>query len=74
MRSGATGSLDAYHYGDNFPGLPTLSDKFMRETKENVKRSLAVQNQPQFIVDFYCQNYSTRPLPTFSVPGLMDHL
>ena len=66
-------SLDIWHYADYYEEAPTLNEEWMRETEENVARTLAVQNQDQFLGDFYIRGTWTRPMPLYSVPGLVDH-
>ena len=75
MRSGVPNSLDVWHLGDYYTQLPTLSDEWMREDKTNVDRVLAVTSRVshQFFGDIYVENISTRPMPLFSIPGLIDH-
>lgn len=62
--------LDSWHYGDDYSTKPTLSDDWVRETKTNVDRTLAIQDQDQFIADFYFDQTWVRPMPIYSVPGL----
>ncbi len=75
MRSTYAQSLDVWHYGDKYESLPILSDIWIRETTNNIDRTLAVQSslEDQFIADFYFKNICTRPMPMYSVPGLIDH-
>lgn len=75
FRSTYSTPLDSWHYGDKYESLPILSDTFIRETQVNIDRTLAVQSQveDQFIADFYFKNLCTRPMPLYSVPGLIDH-
>lgn len=72
MRSTYAQSLDAWHYGDHYEELPTLSSSWIKEGTENIDRTLAVQseNSHQFICDFYFDQTWTRPMPIYSVPGL----
>ena len=72
MRSQYAQSLDAWHYGDYYEALPTLSSSWIQEGTENIDRTLAVQseNSHQFIADFYFDQTWTRPMPIYSVPGL----
>lgn len=70
FRSNATGTLDTWHYADNYNKRPYLSDEWIKEGKEEIQRTLAVQDEPQFIADFLIQNNTTRPMPLYSVPGL----
>ena len=73
LRSTASGTLDIWHYGDYYTSLPQLSSDWIDETEANVQRTLAVQNEPQFVSDFYIKSTWTRIMPLYSVPGLMDH-
>lgn len=75
MRSTYAQSLDVWHYGDDYDAQPILSDAWIRETKSNIDRTLAVQStlEDQFIADFYFRNICTRPMPIYSIPGLIDH-
>lgn len=62
--------LDIWHYGDDYSELPTLSNEWLSETDANVDRTLAIQNQDQFIADFYFDQTWVRPMPVYSVPSL----
>lgn len=73
MRSNYDQPLDIWHYADDYDELPTLSSEWIDETKDNVARTLAVQNHDQFFGDFYFGAIYTRPMPLYSVPGLIDH-
>lgn len=73
FRSNAQQSLDAWHYAQDYDALPTLSTAWMEQSDTEMKRTLAVQNQPDFIADFYFMNKTTRCMPVYSIPGLIDH-
>lgn len=73
FRSNAQQSLDAWHYAQDYDALPTLSTAWMEQNDTEMKRTLAVQNQPDFIADFYFMNKTTRCMPVYSIPGLIDH-
>lgn len=73
FRSNATGTLDSWHYGDNYKEVPNLSQAWMKEGKSEIQRTLAVDNEPQFIMDTVIDNTSVRPMPMYSIPGLVDH-
>ena len=70
-----TGSLDAWHYADYYETLPKLSAEWVQETHKNVDRTLAVQStlEDQYIADFWFKCKCTRPMPIYSIPGLIDH-
>ncbi len=75
MRSTAPTSLDLWHLGDEYKQLPSLSDSWIREDKTNIDRCLAVGSSVsnQFIADIFIKNSSVRPMPLYSIPGLIDH-
>lgn len=73
FRSNATGTLDSWHYGDNYTETPSLSQAWMKEGDSEIQRTLAVDNEPQFIMDTVIDNTSVRPMPMYSIPGLVDH-
>jgi hypothetical protein len=70
MRSNAAQTLDFWHYGDNYKTVPTLSQGWMREGKEEIARTLIVQSEPQFFGAIRVANKTTRCMPLYSVPGL----
>ena len=73
FRSNAQGTLDSWHYGDNYTTTPSLSQAWMKEGDSEIQRTLAVDNEPQFIMDTVIDNTSVRPMPMYSIPGLVDH-
>jgi hypothetical protein len=75
MRSAYAQSLDVWHLADDYSTRPSLSDSWIREDKANIDRVLAVQSSVsnQFFADIYVQNRATRPMPVYSIPGLIDH-
>lgn len=70
MNSNYSTPLDSWHYADDYSQLPTLSDEWIRETRVNVDRTLAIQNQDQFKVNIYFDSTWFRPLPIYSIPSL----
>ncbi len=75
MRSSYAQSLDVWHLADDYDTRPSLSDSWIREDKSNIDRVLAVTSSVsnQFFADIYVQNRATRPMPMYSIPGLIDH-
>lgn len=75
MRPGIANTLDSWHFADYYTEVPTLSDGWIQENKANVDRVLAVTSQVsnQMLLDIYVKNYTTRPMPMYSIPGLVDH-
>ena len=75
FRSTASGTLDAWHLAQKFTSLPTLNSTFIEDTPP-LERVLAVgeaANGQQLLVDCFYDNILARPLPMYSVPGLIDH-
>jgi hypothetical protein len=70
MRNNAKGTLDFWHYADNYKDVPTLSQEWMNEGKTEIARTLIVQNEPQFFGAIRVMNKTTRCMPLYSVPGL----
>lgn len=75
MRPGIQNSLASWHLSDYYTEAPTLSDGWIREDKTNVDRVLAVTSEVsnQVFCDFYVKNITTRCMPMYSIPGLIDH-
>lgn len=75
FRSNYPGSLDIWHYADDYVLPPKLSGEWMAETRSNIDRTLAVDSDvaDQFICDFYFDMKTTRCMPVNSIPGLADH-
>lgn len=72
MRSTDPQTLDIWHLAQKFDNLPTLSDQFIQDNPP-VSRVVAVQSEPQFILDAWFDLKCIRPMPVYSVPGLVDH-
>lgn len=75
MRPGVTNTLATWNLADQYAAAPTLSDGWIRESVDNVDRVLAVTSSVanQFWADIYVRNKCTRPMPMYSIPGLIDH-
>jgi hypothetical protein len=75
FRSTAAGTIDAWHLAQRFTSLPTLNTTFIQDTPP-VDRIVAVgaaANGKQFIFDSFFDCKKARPMPMYSVPGLIDH-
>lgn len=72
MRSTDPQSLDVWHLSQRFDSLPGLNQQFIEENPP-MSRVLAVQDEPQFILDAFFDLRCVRPMPVYSVPGLVDH-
>ena len=75
FRSTAAGTIDPWHLAQKFTALPTLNSTFIQSTPP-VDRVVAVgaaANGKQFIFDSFFKCVTARPMPLYSVPGLIDH-
>jgi len=72
MRSNETASLDTWHLAQNFASLPVLSDAFIID-KPPIVRVVAVPSEPDFLFDAFFDYKCVRAMPTYGVPGLIDH-
>lgn len=72
MRSNATTPLDTWHLAQDFASLPTLDDTFIQENPP-VDRVIAVPSEPHMLLDAFFSLKCARPMPVYSVPGLIDH-
>lgn len=75
FRSTTAGTLDAWHLSQKFAALPGLNQAFIEENPP-LQRVLAVgagANGAQLIFDSFWDMKVTRPMPLYSVPGLIDH-
>jgi hypothetical protein len=72
MRSNFAQSLDSWHLAQDFGSLPALNASFIEENPP-VDRVTAVANYPNLILDMYFKLKCARPMPTYGVPGLIDH-
>ena len=75
FKSTSAGTIDAWHYAQKFTSLPTLNATFIQETPP-IERTTAVgpaANGQQFLMDAFFDCKMARPMPMYSVPGLIDH-
>lgn len=74
MNSMATAPVDVWHLAQKFTNRPVLSDAFIQD-KPPVARIIATteQTSDEFVVDAFFNIKAARPLPMYSVPGLVDH-
>lgn len=75
MRSTSAGTIDPWHLAQRFTSLPTLNSTFIQESPP-LSRVLAVgasANGQQLLLDCFFSVRSARPMPMYSVPGMIDH-
>ena len=67
-----SGTLDVWHLSQFFKNAPTLNEEFIVENPP-IKRIIAVQDEPEFLLDIGFKYTTVRPMPMFGTPGLVDH-
>lgn len=72
FRSSAAASLDVWHLAQDFASLPVLNGSFIEENPP-FDRVVATPDEPDFLFDSYFSLRCARPMPIYSVPGLIDH-
>ncbi len=73
FRSNATGTLHLWHLAQSFIDATTsLNDAFIQEDPP-FSRIVAVTQEPDFLFDAFFEYKCARPMPTYSVPGMVDH-
>ncbi len=72
FRSNFATPLDTWHLAQDFAALPVLDAAFIVEDPP-VDRVIAVPSEPHLLFDSYFQYRCARPMPVYSVPGLIDH-
>ena len=72
FRSTDPQSLDMWHLAQDFSSLPALNQNFIEENPP-IERVVAVTDEPQILMDSFIKLKCVRPMPTYSVPGLIDH-
>ena len=75
FRSTSAGTLDVWHLAQRFASAPVLGETFINDTPP-MSRILAVgasANGAQIIFDSLFKIRAARPLPLYSVPGMIDH-
>jgi len=72
FRSNFAQSLDTWHLAQDYSALPALNANFIVDNPP-IGRAIAVEDEPQFIMDSYFKLRCARPMPVYGVPGLIDH-
>lgn len=74
FRTNVAPNLAIWHYGQYYAARPNLNDAFIQDNSaENVDRTVAVPDSPQLKMDIWVNEKGAKPMPVFSVPGLVDH-
>lgn len=76
-RSTTAGTIDYWHSAQKFLALPTLNGTFITDDTDTVlQRNFAggaLSANQQFLCDILYTMNVARPMPMYSVPGLVDH-
>lgn len=72
FRSTYTTPLDMWHLAQEFTAVPALGADFIVENPP-IDRVIAVPSEPHFLFDAVFDLKCARPMPVYSVPGLIDH-
>lgn len=72
FRSNYAQSLDIWHLAQEFSSLPVLNSTFIVENPP-IDRVIATPSEPHLKLDAYFDVKTARPMPVYSVPGLIDH-
>ncbi len=75
FKSTSAGTIDVWHLAQRFTSLPTLNNDFIQDNPP-IARAVAVgaeANGQQFLFDSFISCKTARPMPLYSVPGLIDH-
>ena len=67
-------SLAFWTLANRFGSAPTLSKSFIEQDRTALQDALVSGSAgPDFIADFYFDATYVRPMPMYSIPGLIDH-
>lgn len=78
FKSTTGGTIDYWHSAQRFTALPTLNQSFIQDDSDTVlQRNFAggaLTASQQFLCDVFFHMTVARPMPMYSVPGMIDHL
>jgi len=73
FRSNFAQTLDPWHLAQNFSSLPLLNSTFIQENPPVDRIKALDASYPDFLFDSHFNLKCARPMPMYSVPGLIDH-
>lgn len=74
LNPNAANSLDFWTLAEKFTNIPTLSNSFIMENRNDLARALTTgSNGPDYIADFHVNYTAIREMPLYTIPGLVDH-
>lgn len=69
-----TGSMNTWSLADNYASAPVLNEEFLTEDRSAIARCLAGgESSPDYFLDIKFNREFVRPMPLYSIPGLVDH-
>ena len=71
FQSGISGTLDSWHYGDDYSTFPLASASWMKESYNQVDRTIAVGGGVSFQwkINIHFDLHVTRPFAKYSIPN-----
>jgi hypothetical protein len=72
FRPTATDNLSIWNLCYDFGSLPALGPNWIKDAPP-IPRVIVDEDAPQFILDSYWVRNTVRPMPTYAVPGWIDH-
>lgn len=73
FRSNFAQTLDSWHLAQNFASLPVLNAAFIQDSPPVDRVKALASSYPDFLLDAWFSLKCARPMPVYSVPGLVDH-
>lgn len=71
MRPDVYDNLSVWNYSSLFHDIPVLNSDFIQEDDSLIDRTIAFQDEPQFLLDSYFEYYDTKNMSVHSIPGLL---
>ena len=72
FNSDYTSALDVWHLAQDFAAAPTLNSAFIQQANP-LDRVVAVSSEHHLRMDCFFKETWVRCMPTYAVPGLLDH-
>lgn len=73
FRSTSAGTIDPWHLAQNFTAAPVLNQSFIEENPPLARVLAVTSTGKQLLYDGFITARVARPMPMYSVPGLIDH-
>jgi hypothetical protein len=71
FQPGINGTLDSWHYGDDYSTFPLISASWLKESPNQVDRTIAVSSNAgfQWSANVHFELHVTRPFAKYSIPN-----